>query len=438
MYRLCQLASVLALLLFLPLLPLVALRGKYRHRLAGRLGFGLARLMAALPTVPPGAPVIWLHALSVGEATSALPLVAGIRQSWKEARIVLSVTTSSGHRVAEQLIAPHVDALIPGPIDLAPVIWWFLRAIRPDCFVLVETDLWPNWLFGLARHGVPTMLVNGRISGASFDRYHRHRWFFAPMFRTFSLLAMQTGADADKMIRLGVEPSRVNTLGNLKFDTGQYTPGLADADAKATQKTTYGFAAAAPLWICGSTHRGEEEALFPLYLRLRETIPDLQLLVAPRNIERSGEILVTADAAGLVCRRRTEGKASSGPVLLLDTIGELAGCYAMAEVVFIGGSLVPLGGHNPLEPAAVSVPVLYGSHMEDFSEIAALLVHSGGARQVGGPEALFQALLEILTNPALRASMAEAAGECVRGNRGVVLAHLEAIAVLLKPRLTRG
>lgn len=438
MYRLCQLVSILVFLLFLPLLPLVALRGKYRHRLAGRLGFGLARLMAAAPPVPPGAPVIWLHALSVGEATSALPLVAGIRQSWKEARIVFSVTTSSGHRVAEQLIGPHVDALIPGPLDLAPVIWWFLQVIRPDCFILVETDFWPNWLLGLARYGIPTMLVNGRISEPSFNRYQRYRWFFVPMFRTFSLLAMQTGADADKMVRLGVEPSRVNTLGNLKFDTGQYTPGLVADDSKETQKTTYGFTAAGPLWICGSTHRDEEQLLFFLYQWLRETIPDLQLLVAPRNIERSGEILSLAHAAGLTCRRRTVDTGASGPVLLLDTIGELARCYAMAEVVFIGGSLVPMGGHNPLEPAAVSVPVLYGPHMEDFSEIAALLVHSGGARQIAGPDELHQALVEILTKPALRASMAEAAGECIRGNRGVVQAHLVALAALLKPGQTIG
>lgn len=436
MYRCCQLASVLAFLLFLPLLPLVALRGKYRHRLARRLGFGLGKRMAALPPVAPDAPVIWLHALSVGEATSALPLVAGIRQSWKEARIIFSVTTSSGHQMAEQLIAPHVDTLIPSPLDLAPVIWWFLRAIRPDCFVLVETDFWPNWLHGLARHRVPTMLVNGRISETSFDRYQRYQWFFAPMFRTFSFLAMQTGADADKMVQLGVEPCRVNTLGNLKFDTGQYTPDPAAANTKATQKTTYGFTAAAPLWICGSTHRGEEQVLFFLYQWLRETIPDLQLLVAPRNIERSGEILALADAAGLACRRRTADTEASGPVLLLDTIGELASCYTMAEVVFIGGSLIPLGGHNPLEPAAVSVPVLYGPHMEDFSEIAALLIHSGGARQVAGPDELYQTLVEILTNPALQASMAEAAGECVRANRGVVQAHLEAMAALLKPRQT--
>ena len=258
------------------------------------------------------------------------------------------------------------------------------------------------------------------------------------MFRTFSMLAMQTGADADKMIRLGVDPGRVATLGNLKFDTDRFAPGQAADDDTGAQKTAYGFATAAPLWICGSTHRGEEEVIFRTYLRLRETIPGLQLLIAPRNIERSDEILAIAETTGLACRRWTAGKNMAGPVLLLDTIGELAACYAMAEVVFIGGTLVPLGGHNPLEPAAVSVPVLYGPHMEDFSEIAALLVHSGGARQVEGPEELHQALSNILTSPALRASMAEAARECVRGNRGVVQAHLEALAVLLQPGRTIG
>ena len=431
MFPLCQLISILALPLWLPLLLLALVRTKYRRRLPQRLGFGLAQRLAALPPAPSGAPTIWLHALSVGEVTSALPLVVGLRQFQPKARLVFSVTTTAGHQVAERLIAPQVDLILPGPLDLAPVISHFLEHIQPDCFLLVETDFWPSWLFGLTSRGVPTMLVNGRISAASHRRYQRFRWFFAPMFATFSLLAMQTRADADKMIQLGIEPERIRILGNLKFDTSLSRTSTGRGKPGEASKGDYGFHDTAPLWICGSTHRGEEEQLLHVFLRLRQVIADLQLLIAPRNIERAEEILALARSCGLTCRQRTERDQSTGPLLLLDTIGELASCYVMAEVVFIGGSLIPLGGHNPLEPAAVGVPVLFGPHMDDFAEIADLLVHSGGARRIDDAETLHQALLEMLTNTSLRTTMAAAANGCVRCNQGVVQAHVEAVAHLL-------
>ena len=206
--------------------------------------------------------------------------------------------------------------------------------------------------------------------------------------------------------------------------------GRMDGSNRPT-KVAWGFAPAAPLWICGSTHPGEEAMLFQAYGRLRVDLPDLQLLVAPRRIERRGEIRTTARAHGLNCRTRTGDGAQQGPVLILDTIGELAGCYAMAEVVFIGGSLVAAGGHNPLEPAAAGVPVLFGPHMEDFAEIAAALTACGGGRQVDSVDALTAALRGILADAALRRTMAAAAAACVRANSGVVEHHIEAVARLL-------
>lgn len=423
--------SFLTGMLLLPLLPFVVCRRKYRHRLLQRLGFGLAGQLAAPAPRSPTAPTFWIHALSVGEVTSALPLVRGLRKSFPEARLVFSATTSAGAQVADQLLAPLVDALIAGPLDLGPVVPFFIKTIKPSLFILVETDFWPHWLHCLQRNRIPTLLVNGRISQHSFAHYQRFDFLCRPMFRSFTLLSMQTAGDTEKMASLGVATDRIITLGNLKFDTSQ-TPAHPTIDTPDRQaKAFYGFNASAPLWICGSTHRGEEQPLFQTFLQLRRTLPALQLLIAPRNIERADEIVALGHTCDLDCRKWTEAKHIKGSILILDTIGELAGCYAMADTVFIGGSLVPQGGHNPIEPASAGIPVLFGPHMEDFAEIAAALVHSGGARQVASPAALQAALHQLLTDQALLKAMAGAARACVRAHQGVVSRHLETVTSLL-------
>ncbi len=425
------LLSTALFLCLLPLLPLIACREKYRRRLFQRLGFGLAARLRTLSPPPAGVPTIWIHALSVGEVTSALPLVRGVREHFPQARIIFSATTRAGNQVADKVLSPLVDALIAAPLDLGPVASFFIRSLRPDLFILVETDFWPHWLHCLARRNIPTLLVNGRISAPSFARYRRFAWLFRPMFQTFTLLSMQTKADTDKMVSLGLDPQQVTTLGNLKFDTSQLTEHQESRGDTVWLKQRYGFSTAAPLWICGSTHPGEEQPIFQVYRRLLADLPQLQLLLAPRNIERAKEIVALGREQGLACRRWTSGKDAQGPLLILDTIGELAGCYPMAEVVFIGGSLAPFGGHNPIEPAAAGVPVLFGPHMEDFAEIAAELHQRGGARQVDSTDALYVELRHLFADQAARRQMAESAGLCVRLNRGVVGRHLEVISRLV-------
>jgi len=262
-------------------------------------------------------------------------------------------------------------------------------------------------------------------------RYRRFACFFLPMFRSFSLLAMQTAADAAQMAALGVEPDKIVTLGNLKFDTSLLSEATVNHGTLAIQKEQYGFAVAPPLWVCGSTHHGEEAVIFQVYRQLLEHMPGLQLVLAPRNIERAGEIIELAGQHKLACRRWSIDRQDRGPLLILDTIGELAGCYAMADVAFVGGSLATAGGHNPIEPAAAAVPVLFGPHMEDFAEIAAELIRCGGASQVSSKDDLHDLLRHILTDQDRQRSMAEAARTCVLANRGVVRKHLEAIDVLL-------
>jgi len=429
MLPLYPLFTTILTLALLPVLVPLACRKKYRGRIGKRMGWDLAAQVACLPPVK--GPTLWIHALSVGEVTSAVPLVRGLRAAYPQARILLSVTTGAGDEVARKLLAPHVDLIFAAPMDLGWVVPYFVRVIWPDLFLLVETDFWWHWLRHLRHRQIPTVLVNGRISAASMTRYRRFSRFFLPMFRSFSLLAMQTAADADQMVALGVEPDRIATLGNLKFDTSLLSEAAVNHEALAIRKEQYGFAVAPPLWVCGSTHRGEEALLFRVYRQLLEQIADLQLALAPRNIERASEIAELAGQHGLNCRRWSHDHQDRGPLLILDTIGELAGCYAMAEVAFVGGSLVASGGHNPIEPAATAIPVLFGPHMEDFSEIAAELIQCGGACQVNSPDSLYNQMYRILTDQEQRRSMAEAARACVVANRGVVSKHLEAIAPLL-------
>lgn len=423
-------SSFLALVL-LPVIPLFLSRKKYRQRIARRLGLGVRHQVAQLGPIHRSVPVFWIHALSVGEATSALPLVHAIRQTFPAARIICTLTTASGSRVAEHLLAPYADLLLPAPMDLGPVVPFFISVIQPDLFILVETDFWPHWLSCLARKKIPLVLVNGRISKTSLHRYQRCPLLFRWIFENFTLLSMQTAADAKKMVDLGVDAGKVVNLGNLKFDSNLSTPTVTNGAVPLPTKSSRGFAPSAPLWICGSTHDGEEELIFTVYAGLRTMIPDLQLLVAPRNIERSQDILAAAAAYGLDARTWTNGEQQQGPVLILDTIGELAVCYPMAQVVFIGGTLVAEGGHNPLEAARAGVPVLFGPHMEDFEEIAAELTRCSAAIQVDSAASLSIAVEQILCDAALRASMAASARQCVLKNQGVAQRHLERITGLL-------
>ena len=425
-----QIITGLLALLALPVILCLAARPKYRQRFLRRLGWGLQHQLAQA-LAPVGTPTFWLHALSVGEVTSALPLARGLRNTYPTASIVFSVTTRSGGEIAQKLLSPHVDALLAAPLDIGPVVPFFIRVIRPNLFILVETDFWPHWLHCLREHGIPTLLVNGRISEPSFRWYRRCAALFRPMFNSFTLLSMQTAADAAKIKDLGLHAYRVANLGNLKFDTSHLHAHQPDQSAIAVTRERYGFAAAPPLWICGSTHAGEEAVIFEVYSALRTRMPELQLLLAPRNVERGQEIVALAEQFGLPGRRWSCGQTDQGPLLVLDTIGELAACYAMADAVFIGGSLVAEGGHNPIEPAAARVPVVFGPHMEDFSEIAAALVQSGGACQVASKETLLEKVQQILTDTTLRQSMAKAGWQYVQSNQGVVRRHLQVIGDLL-------
>ncbi len=426
----------------LPLILLIVLgRTKYRGRTLERLGLKTGRIKEHLRSLGSG-PVIWIHALSVGEVISAVPLVKTLRQDMDQvgdsAVLVFTTAADSGKKIAETLISPHVDLVLSGPLDLRFAVRQYIKAVRPNLFILVETDFWPNWLDQLNRQNIPAMLVNGRISKKSVTAYHRFSFFFKPMFRCLALLSMQTAEDRNKMIELGLPADRVITLGNLKYDMVDTSEKLAKFDHPALtqegEKT---------IWVCGSTHPGEEELLFAAFRALCKTKEenagvapsgDLFLIIAPRDISRGDELMQLARRFDLTASIRSgipNDKTANGNVLILDTLGELATCYSCAKVAFVGGSLVQQGGHNPIEPAAQGVPVLFGPHMEDFAEIAEDLIACGGAKKVDA-ESLIEAVSDLLVDSEVRSGIGLAAKTLVDQHRGGVHRHIQAIQGLLR------
>jgi 3-deoxy-D-manno-octulosonic-acid transferase len=423
MFILYNILQLCFLLVFFPLLTLfVALSDKYRDRIPARLGRGLIKKIGMEKRQ---FKTIWLHALSVGEVTSAVPLVSGLRQRYPAATIIVSVTTRTGRKVADDLLGKTADRIIDGPLDLLPVVRRFIRQIHPDLFILVETDFWPNILICLKRHGIPAILVNGRVSQKSMTRYRRLRFFFRPMFQCFSFLCMQTEGDRDKMVLLGISPEKLPPLGNLKFAT----PAAGGNGSLAIKA---GFLPKNRIvFIAGSTHPGEEQIVLDSYARLRDSYPELFLVIAPRDPTRAEEVGALAAARGLTVALRSAGTFQPADIFILDTIGELIDFYALAHLAFVGGSLVKKGGHNPIEPAAMAIPVLFGPNMEDFSEIADTLIKEGGALEIRDLQQLTKALTDLLDTPDHRSRMGQAARRCVLRQHDIIAKHLLLIDKLL-------
>lgn len=408
------------------LVLLVLIKKKYRTRILHRLGFSLQKNLS-LPNIT-GKKIIWIHCLSVGEVTSSLPLVRGLKEELDNIIIVFSASTLTGMKVAEQNIRPYVDSLIPAPLDLLFTVSTFIKQIQPDLFILVETDFWPNWLWKLQKENIPAMLVNGRISKSSFSNYRRFHFLFHSMFQTFTLLSMQTEQDAMQMHRLSITQEKIMTLGNLKYDTART---LEQGRNSLANRSDLNIPEESQVWICGSTHRGEEEIILSAYVTLKKNHDKLVVIIAPRDPGRTIEIIQLATDKSIGATRRTSLSDPIEPLLILDTIGELTRCYTLADVAFIGGSLVDCGGHNPLEAASCEIPVLFGSHMEDFQEISRDLVQSNGGRIVHNTDELAEAVHQILSDSGLHQSMSRAAGELMTKNAEVVRRHIDEINKIL-------
>lgn len=365
---------------------------------------------------------LWIHALSVGEITSAHHLVKQIyRDRHASTTIIFSTTTASGHQLARRLIAPFCDALIYSPVDILPVVKYFHRKIQPDLFILIETDFWPNMLYNLASSNVPMMLLNGRVSDRSMQRYRQFELFFTPLFDSFRLLCMQTDNDANKMRLLGIAEEKIKTLGNLKF-------GGCDEIESVTQNDENPFPDGNLIVFAGSTHEGEDEIIIEVFVQLRKTARSpLHLVIAPRKVSRCENLVELLQDKKLSFVKYSAPESQAGEVTIIDTIGDLAALYRFADISFIGGSLVAEGGHNPLEAAQYGCPVIFGPHMDDFSEISHELQECGGALMVKDQATLGNTLKALIHDDDKRKSIGQDALGYTTKHAHVIDDHLRLI-----------
>lgn len=414
-------------LLGVPLVLFVAVTPRYRGRILSRLGRGLKEQVGSLAV---GKKRIWVHALSVGEVSSVVSLVRGLRKNYPDAQIFLSTSTRSGARYRSEVLDDVVDLFLDFPFDHFLVVRHFVKILQPDLFIQVETDFWPNFLATLKQAGTPAILVNGRISVSSFARYQRFSFFFAPLFDCFQVLSMQTAADVDKMVLLGIAPAKVCGLGNLKIDAA-----LPSYKAQRRQgKGPLVLPAGKTIIVVGSTHAGEEEILSPCFVQLRQEFPELFFIIAPRNIERGPEVASLYRELGfsVVCRSDKGASWNDKDLLIVDTMGELVDFYQQSDLVFVGGSLVPFGGHNPLEPAAFGKPVFFGPHMEDFADIVSEMLAEEAARQVADVDDLCLALQILVADRAGQEKTGRLARDFVEQRQGVTDRHLDVIRTLFR------
>jgi 3-deoxy-D-manno-octulosonic-acid transferase len=410
MYFLYSIGLLIFFLVSLPLFLYQRVRhGKYRQSMSERWGKYREEKRSLLSGLSP----LWLHAVSVGEAQAAGPLLKILKTEKPDLRVVVSTVTETGQHMAQKVMTA-ADGFVYFPLDWAFIVRRVLKQINPRMVVMVETELWPNFLRLLGSKGIKAAVVNGRISPRSFGRYKWVRYFMKKVLANIHLFCMQSQGDAQRIMALGAPAERVRVTGNLKFDLAPPTSGNIDG------RNLLNLSSSDLLLVAGSTHRGEESLVLAAYQELRREFPRLYLLLAPRHPERWGEVEELLQNSPVQYQRRTAlaTQTRTAPVILLDTIGELAPLYAAADLVFVGGSFVPIGGHNVLEPALYSKPVLFGPHMHNFKEIAQKLVAAGGAWQLSHPQEFLIKARELTAKADLRQKIGAAAYGVIQENQG--------------------
>jgi len=419
----------IGLLFFLPgYLAKMVRRGGYREKFGQRLGIYDSELRARLSKQRS----TWLHAVSVGEVIVALKLANGLRTLEPDLRCVLTTTTATGFALACKNTPPWIEVMYT-PLDYWPIMRRAFSVIRPARIVLVEAEIWPNLAAKAHACRIPLALVNARLSPHSERRYRRFRFFSAPTFRLLDLVCVPEKEDADRWAALGVLLDHIRVTGSIKYDptflNNAGTPGDAvAASLSAAPKSNEDrrdawsrLGSEHPVLFGGSTHRGEEEVLATVFLRLRQQFRSLRLFIAPRHVERLREIRAQLDALRLHVALASEAHTHREPstdCLLLDTTGELQRWYSIATVVFMGKSLTAHGGQNPVEPILAGKPVVFGPHMENFATLAKALVSKNGAVQVRDVDSLEQALAELLRDSEARQRLVQNAWDVLSTHQG--------------------
>ena len=411
-------------------LPFIALRlwlrsrkaPAYAQRIGERFAMGLA------PMQPGG---IWVHAVSVGESIAAAPMIRALLARYPQLPITITCMTPTGSERIQSMFAdePRVQHCYL-PYDFPWAAGRFLNHIQPKIGVIMETELWPNHIHQCAKRGIPTVLANARLSERSARGYGRFARLTRPMLAEMSLIAVQTETEAQRFRELGARPDRVTVTGSIKFDL-TIDPQLL---ARAVQQRDQWQTTQRPVWIAASTHAGEDEVVLSAHRTLLQTHPDALLILVPRHPERFNSVFELSQQQGFSTVRRSTSApvASQHSVLVGDTMGELLFLYALADIAFVGGSLVPNGGHNLLEPAALGKPVLSGPHLFNFLEIAAMLRNAGALEEVGDAQGLAAAVQRLVEQPEQAKAMADAGLAVMKANQGALQKLLDGIASLLR------
>ena len=416
-------------LLFILLQPLVLLRLLWRSRKAPAYRERMAERYGVYRPYPRLDSCIWIHAVSVGETIASVPFVKALAAAHPGTPLVVTTTTPTGAERVRSLLGDCVQHVY-APYDLPFAIRSFLRHFKPRLLVIMETELWPNTIHQCRCSGVPVLLANARLSVKSAAGYQRVSRLTRPMLQQLSRVAVQTGTEAGRFVALGLPPSSAVVTGNIKFDMD-----LGREDQQKARRWRQLWGASRPRWIAASTHEGEDAILLQAHRALRQKHPDLLLILVPRHPERFDAVAGLCREAGFATHRLSEDDELplDSEVLVGDTMGDLLGLYGAADIAFVAGSLVPQGGHNLLEPALWSLPVLAGPHLFNFQEIAELMQAAGGLQLAADAMALEGAIQHLLADADYRREVGENAFSVVEQNRGA-LGRLLAVTDELLPR----
>ncbi len=409
-------------------IPWMLAAGKRRSNFMDRLGFGLSRLSPRRAS-----PGIWIHSVSVGETLAAAPLVRALKIAMPSLDITVTTVTVTGQETARKIIGDSADNVCYFPFDLSSICGRYLDRIRPDAVVILETEIWPNFLAECASRGIPVVILNGRMSERSFCGYRRLSFLFRRILSDVDAIGAQTPADARRYSDLRGTPENVLSTGNMKYDmtVPETEPGLAGIMSRSRESGVR--------WIvAGSTHEGEETRVLEGFALARLAEPSIKLLLAPRHPERFDRVERLCLDAGFPVSRKTscliEGFKDDVPVLLLDTVGELSGAYALADVAFVGGSLVPVGGHNLLEPACFGVPIMTGPHLHNFLEMASLFRKADAVSVVESPVDFGKVLTGLLGDAENARRMGSRGRELMRANQGATARNVKLVLEAISGR----
>ena len=408
-------------------------RGDWQRGFGERFGVYDANLKQALTNRD----TLWLHAVSVGEVNLCAQLIHAIEPRVPNLKIVVSCTTTTGMAELRRRLPSRVSRIYY-PVDRRKYVARALGMIHPVAIVLIEAEIWPNFLWRARKLNIPLFLANARLSDRSFPRYKRLHWLFRGLFAAFDGVGCQNEADAQKLRAVGCRPEAVRVIGNLKFDAAKFTEhGGLDVRGLLSQ---LGVAGTAPVLVAGSTHDGEELLLAEMAARLRRTFPDLFLVLVPRHFERANDLGQQLRARGVRFFFRNQigpdTRLAPGEVdcLLVNTTGELKFFYEPATVTFVGKSLTALGGQNPIEPAALGKAIVLGPNMQNFTDITRALLEKDGVVQVKGPQELEATLADLLGRPDRRAELGRNAQAVVSENLGAVERTVDMILPFLRER----